>query len=234
MTTCNRGKADPSGLTRVRLWADSSGYCQNPDCQISLFVDLKSGVAAHFGEVAHVIAASSGGPRGDDSADEVDLGAWGNLILLCANCHTVADKAPDDHPVDLLLEWKESRLRRVEASLGIAGYATRGEAREAIEPYASQNRYLFTTFGPDNDYRIDPEAEEAAVWQREMTGTIIPNHRRILRIIDANLAHLTDAEKDTVAAYRTHVSGLVGRHLGDGGVRTVLFPKDMEKIFVDS
>ncbi len=95
----------------------------------------------------------------------------------------------------------------MEASLGIAGYATRGEAREAIEPYASQNRYLHTTFGPDNDYRIDPEAEEAAVWQREMTGTIIPNHRRILRIIDANLAHLTDAEKDTVAAYRTHVSG---------------------------
>lgn len=234
VTTCARGKADPTLLTRFRLWADSSGYCQNPDCQTSLFVDLTSGAAAHFGEVAHVIAARSGGPRGDELANEGELGEWGNLILLCANCHTVADKTPDDHPVELLLEWKETRLRRVEASLGIAGFGTRAEARQAIEPYASQNRYLHATFGPDNDYRIDPEAEEAAVWQREMTDTIIPNHRRILRIIDANASHLTDAEKLTVAAYRTHVDGLVGRHQAGAGVRTVLFPKDMEKIFADS
>ena len=234
MTKCVRGKANPTQPTRFRLWADSSGYCQNPDCQAPLFVDLKSGSAAHFGEVAHVIAASADGPRGDDTANEADLGAWDNLILLCANCHTIADKAPADHPIELLLEWKESRLRRVEASLGIASFATRAEACDAIEPYASQNRYLHATFGPDNDYRIDPEAEEAIVWQREMTDTIIPNHRRILRIIDANTAHLTHAEKETVAAYRVHIGGLIRRHHGDGGIRTVLFPREMDKIFADS
>lgn len=199
-----------------------------------MFVDLKSGSAAHFGEVAHVIAASAEGPRGDGTTQEADLGAWDNLILLCANCHTIADKVPDDHPIELLLEWKESRLRRVEASLGIAAFLTRAEARDAIEPYASQNRYLHATLGPDNDYRIDPEAEEATAWQREMTGTIIPNHRRILRIIDANTAHLTKAERDAVAAYRTHVAGLIGRHHGGGGIRTVQFPSEMEKIFADS
>ncbi len=229
-----RGKANPSQLTRFRLWADSAGYCQNPVCRLPLFVDLDSGGVAHFGEIAHVIAASVDGPRGDTSMDEASLGAWDNLILLCANCHTVADKKPEDHPVELLRGWKEARSASVEAALGIAAFATRAEARAAVEPYADQNRFLHRNIGPDNEYRFDPAAEEAAVWRHEMTETIIPNHRRILRIIDANAALLTNAEKEVVAEYRTHVAGLAHRHHGEGGLRTLRFPSAMEQIFADS
>lgn len=180
-----------------------------------------------------MIAAAPGGPRGDDSVDEGELGAWDNLILLCANCHTIVDKTPDDHPIELLREWKETRLRSVEAALGVARFATRAEARAAIEPYATQNRYLHANHGPDNDYRFDPEAEEAAMWQHAMLNTIIPNHRRILRIIDANAALLSDGEKEVVAAYRTHVEGLVFRHQKAGAVKTVQFPSAMENIYAD-
>lgn len=232
--SCVRGKANPSQATRFRLWADSAGYCQSPTCQKALFVDLQSGSSAHFGEMAHVIAASSDGPRGDASVDEPDLGAWDNLILLCANCHTIADKAPIDHPVEMLHAWKEGRLAVIEAALGIASFASRAEARTAIEPYATQNRYLHRTIGPDNEYRFNPEAEEAAMWQHEMVETVIPNHRRILRIIDANIQLLAPAEKDVVAEYRSHVDGLTYRHQGEGGLKTVLFPKAMEGIFGDS
>ena len=233
-TSCVRGKANPKDPTRVRLWADCSGYCQNPDCVSPLFVDLDGGRTAHFGEVAHVIAANPGGPRGDDSRDKDELGAWDNLILLCANCHTIVDKTPDDHPSELLLEWKEIRLRSVEAALGVASFANRAEARAAIEPYATQNRYLHAVYGPDNDYRFDPEAEEATTWKHAMLNTIIPNHQRILRIIDANAALLVDHEKETVAAYRTHVEGLVFRHKKAVAMRTVLFPSAIEDIYADS
>ena len=188
---------------------------------------------AHFGEIAHVIAASGDGPRGDSAVEPVVLGAWDNLILLCANCHTVVDKTPDDHPVQLLLSWKESRQSAVEKALGIAAFASREEARAAIEPYATQNRHIHRAIGPDNDYRFDPEAEEAAMWQHEVVATIIPNHHRILRILDANRGLLTDDEKEVVAEYRSHIDGLTHRHHGEGGLKTLRYPEGMERIFVD-
>lgn len=230
---CTRGKANPNQSTRYRLWADSVGYCQNPSCQQSLFVNVKSTGITHFGEMAHVIAASGDGPRGDISVEPAALGAWDNLILLCANCHKVVDKTPDDHPVELLLGWKEGRQEAVEKALGIAAYATRADARAAIEPYLTQNRYIHRTIGPDNDYRFDPEAEEAAMWQHAVTSTIIPNHRRILRIVQSNRRLLTDDEKEVVAEYHIHVDGLTHRHHGEGGLKTVRYPEGMEQIFVD-
>lgn len=230
---CSRGKANPKQPTKYRLWADSAGYCQNPSCQQALFVNRQSGGLAHFGEIAHVIAASGDGPRGDETVDPSALGAWDNLILLCANCHTLADKTPDEHPVQLLLGWKEGRQLAVEKALGIAAYATREDVRAAIEPYADQNRYIHHSIGPDNDYRFDPEAEEAAMWQHEVVATIIPNHHRILRIIEANTVLLTDDEKEVVAEYRSHVDGLSYRHHGEGGLRTVRYPEGMGRIFDD-
>jgi hypothetical protein len=230
---CTRGAANPSQPTRYRLWADSAGYCQNPSCQQSLFVNVEIAGVAHFGEIAHVIAASGDGPRGDDAVEPSALGAWDNLILLCANCHTVVDKTAADHPVELLLGWKESRQAAVERVLGITAFATREGARAAMEPYAIQNRFIHRTIGPDNDYRFDPEAEEAAMWQHEVVATIIPNHHRMLRIIEANMELLTVGEKEVVAEYRSHVDGLTHRHKGKGGLRTVRYPEGMEEIFAD-
>ncbi|WP_337330407.1 hypothetical protein [Microbacterium bandirmense] len=230
-STCVRGATNPTQATRYQLWADSAGYCSNPTCQNALFVDAGRALTTHFGEIAHIIAASPGGPRGDERVPVPDLGEWANLVLLCANCHTVVDKTPESHPVEMLLAWKQQRKAAVEAALGIAAYATREQARAAIEPFARQNRHIHQTIGPDNDYRFDPNAEEAAMWEREVVATIIPNLHHILRIIDANRELLTDDEKDVVAAFRSHIDGLTHRHLGAGGLRASRYPAGMEDLF---
>lgn len=230
-SACVLGTANPTQATRYQLWADSAGYCCNPICQNPLFVDVGMALTTHFGEIAHIIAASPGGPRGDATVPVPNRGERENLVLLCANCHTVVDKTPDSHPVEMLLAWKEQRRAAVEAALGIAGHTTREQARAAIEPFAHQNRHIHRTIGPDNDYRFDPNAEEAAMWDREVVATIIPNLHQILRIVDANRELLTDEEKDVVAALRSHVDGLTHRHLGDGGLRVSRYPAGMENLF---
>ncbi len=230
-STCVRGSANPSATTRVRLWAESAGHCSNPGCNSPLFVDVNAGLTAHFGEIAHIIAANDGGPRGDATVAVPDRGESENLVLLCANCHTIVDKAPETYSVEMLRAWKLQRMNTISTALGISAYATREEVRAAIEPLAAQNRYVHRAQGPDNDYRFNPLSEEAAVWDHQVVATIIPNHHSILRIIDVNRALLAEAEKDVVAEYRTHVAGLIHRHLGAGGLKVSRYPQEMERLY---
>ncbi|MDF3341684.1 hypothetical protein P3H80_29980 [Mycolicibacterium septicum] len=186
----------------------------------------------HFAEAAHIIAASEIGPRGDGTVSAEDRGAWSNLLLLCANCHTLVDKSPATYPVDLLLNWKRSRIDKTEQALGIASFASRKEAWEAIEGPRVQNRLIHEEFGPDNDYAMNPEAEEAAVWRRAVVDTIIPNHRRILRVADGNRGLLSDVEIQAIERYRSHVDDLEARHVQNRrGLVTRRYPTEMDSLF---
>jgi hypothetical protein len=53
-----------------------------------------------FGEKAHIVAQSSGGPRARDYAGEID--GYANLILLCSRCHKQVD--------DQVISYSEARL----------------------------------------------------------------------------------------------------------------------------
>ena len=67
---CSRGRANPSANTRIRLFANSAGYCQNPACARALFVETAKGDAVHFAEMAHLFAASNVGPRANTNLSE--------------------------------------------------------------------------------------------------------------------------------------------------------------------
>jgi hypothetical protein len=229
---CSRGAADPSEPTRRRLWADSAGFCGNPECLTRLVVDDPSGRDVHFAEAAHIIAASEDGPRGVTTASPEELRAWSNLLLLCANCHTLVDKSEAGYPAHLLLDWKHSRIQQTEQALGISSFASRKEARASREGLRVQNRVIHEDFGPDNDYAINPEAEEAAVWRRAVVDTIIPNHRRILRVADSNRDLLSDSEIQTVERYRSHVGDLEARHVHNRrGLVSRRYPTEMDSLF---
>jgi len=80
---CSRGAASPDAHTQRRLFAASAGYCQNPSCANELFVDA-AGKSIHIAEMAHVFAATDGGPRTNANLSKEERGAFENLIMLCA------------------------------------------------------------------------------------------------------------------------------------------------------
>ncbi|PRZ12216.1 HNH endonuclease [Nesterenkonia sandarakina] len=229
---CARGPTNPSASTRSRLWGDSSGYCGRPDCLAKLIVQDPVGEDAHFAEAAHIVAASGSGPRANlDMSDEARRD-WANLLLLCANCHALVDKSPEAYPIDMLLEWKRSRIEKTERALGVSAVASREEAWSAIHALRVQNRMIHADLGPDNDYAMNPEAEQAAHWRRAMLETLIPNHRSMLRIIDVNRGLLTESEVSIVEQYRSHVSDLEARHLhGRRGLTSRRYPSGMDRVF---
>ena len=219
--------------TSLRLFAEAAGHCQNPNCLLPLFPDDLPG-DKHIAEIAHVIPHGRTGPRHEDRpAGKYNPDDFENLILLCPNCHTKIDKAPDSYPRDTLLEWKRNHFAKLAAKKGIMVYKDRGQARYAIAPLMAENKAIWAKFAPvdGSEFEYDPESEAAKVWNRRILGVILPNHYLALAIIEANQSLATEEELVLVAEYKEHVRGLSERHLCGVGSRAIRFPEAMERVF---
>lgn len=226
--SCTQGGASLSPQTKLRLFADSAGYCQNPACELPLFSDdLEADL--HFAEVAHIIASKDLGPRANSRIPRSIRHGYANLILLCPNCHTIVDKAPGVYTGELLRKWKVAHVERIRRTFGHE-CDSRAAARAKVKPILDANRRIFDLYGPNREYRFNPEAEEAHVWRRKVIAQVIPNNLMILRIVDANWRFLSEYERETVEAFRQHVDDLSARHLSDCDLIARQFPDDMNEV----
>ena len=113
------------------LWGRSGNRCAYGGCEQPLSVDAEGGGIV-LGEEAHIVARERGGPRGISSLTLEERDSLENLILLCPNHHTLVDKDPATHTVELLLSMKRDHE---EAVMAAEPPAVR-DARRADETYA--------------------------------------------------------------------------------------------------
>lgn len=231
--TCSKGRIKPTNVTKLRLFADSGGYCANPSCLSEIFVDESSG-AIHVGEIAHVIGAGDHGPRSNDELTPEERAEYENLILLCPRCHTIIDKAESDYPVDLILEWKRRHRAAIADAFGARTYESRAEARAAVLPYFEENLYIFNTYGPLTDERFNPESEMPAQWLRKIRTKIIPNNRKILMLAEANACFLLDEERALLHAFSQHVDDFEAKHLARAEQNGSQFPEGFGSLFSEA
>lgn len=229
--SCSRGKADPSPTTKLRLFADSGGYCQNPGCLTELFRADDGELNVHLAEMAHIFSASDFGPRSNPALTEEERGHYNNLILLCANCHTMVDKAEDCFPDTLISKWKTEHKYRIANAFGFRRLESRRDVRDTINPLLRENRLIFETYGPMTEERFNPESELPAQWLRKICSKILPNNRKILAIIDANYTLLSGNEIATVEVYRQHVEAFEAKHINNVQANGIQFPVEMEQLF---
>lgn len=229
---CSRGAASPNVHTQRRLFSGSAGYCQNPGCLNELFVDA-AGTNIHIAELAHVFAANDGGPRADPKLTEGERGAFENLIVLCANCHTKVDKAPDAYPDAMMLGWKRDHAKKLQGLFGAVAFNDRSVAHKAVNPLLVENRAIFDKYGPHIDAARNPESGAAEQWKRKMLTRILPNNRRLLSIVDANRDLLRDDEKQTLELFRQHIDDLEAFHVAGIKANGSCFPGEMANIFQD-
>lgn len=214
-------------VTKRRLWSESGGYCTNPECEAFLFDEAAD---IDFAEMAHIIAASSGGPRDVESAQLSAIGRahHSNVVVLCANCHTRVDKAPDKYPAELLRQWKsrhEDTLRRV---FGTPEFSTREEARAFVAPMLEANRTIFDRYSP-----ISGEFSEARArqWHRHVRTTIVPNNAAIGRALKQNRTLLGPQERRVADIFEIHAMEFAARHLmNDWTAGSTRFPERMATI----
>ncbi|MGR6520918.1 ABC-three component system protein [Rhodococcus erythropolis] len=106
----------------------SGNKCAYPDCGLDLTIDPQSAgdQPKATGKVAHIAAASPGGPRYDASMTPTQRSSAGNLVYLCGPHHDVIDSQLEYHTREFLLGAKrvheEAVKRAVRNALGAVTY----------------------------------------------------------------------------------------------------------------
>lgn len=226
--SCPRGKAEPNTHTKLRLFAASAGFCQNPQCLRELFRSV-SGHNIHVAEVAHVFSANDHGPRANRVLSKAERGAFENLILLCPLCHTEIDKAADQYPDEILTGWKFSHAKRLEVVFR-DGCDSRASLRMRVRPLLAENRTIFDEYGPLTLERFNPESSLPTLWCQKIQTRIIPNNRQILGFLDSNRQFFAPPELATVELFRQHVEDFEQKHLGGRQESGMRFPTAMNSI----
>ncbi len=199
-------KAVPRNVERS-LWAESMGYCMNPECNIRLIG------CASIADQAHIVAHTD---NGDVSAD--------NLILLCANCHREVDSTRTDQTPALLRQWKENRNREIRQRF-TKKHQTFDELQAIIVPLLERNGEIFNDYGPNTQ-----SAEIHNLWVA-FEPEIIANNTQIELMLRANLSLLHPRNQDIVKEFTSHHREFVKTREGYNGIRANLFPDRLCSIF---
>ncbi|MER8954543.1 SAVED domain-containing protein [Mesorhizobium sp. M0833] len=107
---------------QVALWAKAGGRCEYRGCNEDLIGDLIAGREdGKFGFIAHIVADSADGPRGDQVRSPALAKDLNNMMLLCAKHHKGVDvDYLADHPESALLEMKAEHEDRIAIVTGVA------------------------------------------------------------------------------------------------------------------
>ncbi|NMN03804.1 MULTISPECIES: SAVED domain-containing protein [unclassified Novosphingobium] len=109
------------------IWARSGGRCEYRGCNVDLVGDLiANNDDGLFGFIAHIVADSPNGPRGDAIRSPLLAADLNNLMILCHRHHKIVDvDEKDAHTEEMLLAMKEEHEARIATNTGIsAEYAS--------------------------------------------------------------------------------------------------------------
>jgi hypothetical protein len=111
----SRGKS-PSDNTVRMLCGKAAGMCEFEGCNKRLFYDNVTLTEFNNAFVAHIVASSANGPRGDKVLSPQLSDKLENLMLMCADHHKLIDTNVDEYPVERLKAMKvahEEKLDRI-------------------------------------------------------------------------------------------------------------------------
>lgn len=104
------------------VWGQAAGRCQYTGCNKRLIGDLVSGKThLNTSYIAHIIADSEDGPRGDRDLSPKLAQDPSNLMLMCDPHHRLIDGPGTrmEYPVERLLEMKARHEQRIEIVTGV-------------------------------------------------------------------------------------------------------------------
>jgi hypothetical protein len=120
-----KAKADETNLkdvtrsikpdNKLLLYVRAGGRCEFDGCNEYLLSHQLTHKTINLGQMAHIVAFSTEGPRGDAEGGErpVDINNVDNLMLLCHRCHKLVDDHPEEYSLETLLNYKKAHEERI-------------------------------------------------------------------------------------------------------------------------
>lgn len=178
-------KINSTDAVVAELWTRAGGRCEFHGCNAYLLEDELTTNTVKLANIAHIVARSKNGPRGDDPLPFSERNKISNLMLACTKCHTVIDdkKLETEYPKEVLHKYKndhEARIRYVtglgvehETSIlrvignirGDSVSASNEEVRVAVLDAGKYPRYLGDERTIEVDLHSLPEEVNETYWQ---------------------------------------------------------------------
>jgi hypothetical protein len=182
--------------------------------------------------MAHIIARSQTGPRGESELGPDERDVYDNALLLCPNCHTEVDEFPQVFPPDLLRKWKADREREIAEGTETPRYEDRDPLVSEIRRLLRANRAVWSTVGPGGAEGEKALSRTVGQWRRQLRETIVPNNLRVLALGRHNEQLLTQEELDALAEFRVHADALAYNALADQPIEgQTRYPESMQRCF---
>lgn len=98
---------------RLFLFVRAGGRCEFDGCNRYLLEHHLTKTDGVFAQMAHIWAFSERGPRSRPQRAGQAVHALSNLMLLCPECHKLADERPDEYTSEVLRKYKKAHEERV-------------------------------------------------------------------------------------------------------------------------
>ena len=115
MASKSNGRPRIPAAVRYELWARAAGRCEFRGCNKLLYKDSLTQKQSNLATIAHIVAWTPSGPRGDEQRSAKLATDIGNLMLCCKKHGDMIDKKSlvDEYPEELLIEFKKEHEKRV-------------------------------------------------------------------------------------------------------------------------
>jgi len=105
---------------KLKLWVLSGGRCEFPGCNKYVWRDGLTLKEDNFAHMAHLVAASPDGPRGDKKLSPKLVSSFSNLMLVCLDHSKLIDgKHKSNYTLDFLRYYKAEHENRIKIQTGI-------------------------------------------------------------------------------------------------------------------
>lgn len=193
-----------------RLYAESMGYCMNPECHKPLFSKNNGDII----EKAHIDPYCKGANN-----------TFENLIILCPNCHTEFDKN-NAFSAEEVLSWKHIRQQEIDHVFGV-NFRSFDELKKAIVPLLQENKTIYEQYYLSGNKELWEKFEHVILINNKKLFTLLSNNTELLqKCSDKDYSNL-----ELVNQFLLHVHEFEGTRGDEEKVRQVLFPDQINSIF---
>lgn len=192
-----------------RLYAESMGYCMNPNCRCNLFAGTGDII-----EKAHI----------DPYCKTAD-NSFENLVLLCPNCYTNFDKNNAFTPQEIL-SWKKTRQEELK-NFFEKKFTTFEELEAAVVPLLMENKTIYENYYKKNNKKL---------WDK-FEPVILINNRKLKLLLKTNLNLIQKQQEEwysnlaSIHLFMAHIEEFEATRGDDEKNREILFPVEINSIF---
>lgn len=196
------GRPSIPSQARRDLWINAAGRCEYPGCNKLLGFDDVEQIEINYSNMAHIVGAIPGGPRGNSTLSPELATSISNLMLLCPQHNHLIDS--DEHKYTVEFLHKRKQLRE------------------------SAIKNLFDKIGAERTtvikFRTLIHGSPTAISDADILLAVLPYTASVQDVVDVDYTEFQDDSPDFINIVKTQTAPRIQSEIGMRNHSGTLYP----------